>query len=339
MSRYQPDPKRYDRPSFYSRCGQSGLRLPRISLGLWHNFGGVDPLENQRALLRRAFDLGITHFDLANTYGPPGGSAEENFGRLLRQDFAAYRDELIISTKAGWPMWPGPYGERCSRKSMLASLDQSLRRLGMDYVDIYYVHRFDDQTPLEETMAAMDQVVRQGKALYAGISGYQPAPTAEAARILRQLGTRLLIHQPCYHMFDRGIENGLLDTLEHEGLGCIVFCPLAQGLLTSKYLDDIPVDSRAAKPTGNLKAERVTPETRAILRDLNAIAKARGQSLAQMALLWTLRDPRITSALIGASRVSQLEENLPALDASPLSPAELAQIETILARPGQPSIW
>lgn len=339
MSAYFPSAQRYADSSLHRRCGRSGLQLPRISLGLWHNFGGVDPLETQRALVRRAFDLGVTHFDLANNYGPPPGSAEENFGRLLRDDLAAHRDELVISTKAGWAMWPGPYGERCSRKSMLASLDQSLRRLGVDYVDIYYAHRFDERTPLDETMSALDQAVRSGKALYAGVSGFQPEPTAEAARLLRGLGTPLLIHQPCYHMFDRWIERGLLETLEQEGVGCIVYCPLAQGLLTDKYLHDIPADSRAAKITGHLKAERVTPEARAMLRDLDALAKARGQSLAQMALLWTLRDPRVTSALIGASKVTQLEQNLAALSGPAFSADELARIDAIIARPGIPQIW
>lgn len=336
---YQPAATRYDRPELYARCGRSGLKLPRISLGLWHNFGGVDPLENQRAMVRRAFDLGITHFDLANNYGPPGGSAEENFSRILHTDLAGYRDELVISTKTGHPMWPGPYGNGCSRKSMIASLDQSLRRLKLDYVDIYYSHRFDDQTPLEETMSALDQAVRSGKALYVGISSYHPEPTAESARLLRELGTPLLIHQPCYHMFDRWIENGLLDTLEREGAGCIVFCPLAQGLLTSRYLEEIPADSRAAKPTGCLKSEKVSTEARIVLRALNEVAQARGQSLAQMALTWTLRDPRVTSALIGASKVSQIEENLKALEAAPLTTEELGRIQAILDRPGQPSIW
>lgn len=336
---YSPSLKRYDTPSLYTACGRSGLRLPRISLGLWHNFGGVDPLENQRALVRYAFDHGITHFDLANNYGPPPGSAEENFGRMLRTDLAGHRDELVISTKAGWTMWPGPYGERCSRKSMLASLDQSLRRLGVDYVDIYYAHRFDDTTPLEETMSALDQAVRAGKALYAGVSGYPAEATTRAARILRTLGTPLLIHQPCYHMFDRWIEQGLLDVLQTEGVGCIVYCPLAQGLLTDRYLTEIPADSRAAKSTGYLQSQRITPAAREILRALDAIARGRGQSLAQMALAWTLRDPRVTSALIGASKVSQLEQNLAALSSPAFTPDELAQIETILARPGQPSIW
>jgi L-glyceraldehyde 3-phosphate reductase len=337
---YLPASTRYANPAIYATCGRSGLKLTRLSLGLWHNFGGVDPLENQRALVRYAFDHGITHFDLANNYGPPPGSAEENFGRLLRTDLAAHRDELIISTKAGWTMWPGPYGERCSRKSLLASLDQSLRRLGLDYVDIYYSHRFDDQTPLDETMAALDHAIRSGKALYAGISSYQPAPTAEAAQLLRARGTPLLIHQPCYHLFDRWIEDGLLDVLQTEGVACIAYCPLAQGLLTDRYLADIPADSRAAKSTGYLKSERITPAARETLLALNEVARARGQSLAQMALTWVLRDPRVTSALIGASKVSQLEHNLAALTAAPLATDELAQIEAILARPGAiPQIW
>ena len=337
---YLPASTRYANPAIYATCGRSGLKLTRLSLGLWHNFGGVDPLENQRALVRYAFDHGITHFDLANNYGPPPGSAEENFGRLLRTDLAAHRDELIISTKAGWNMWPGPYGERCSRKSLLASLDQSLRRLGLDYVDIYYSHRFDDQTPLDETMAALDHAIRSGKALYAGISSYQPAPTAEAAQLLRARGTPLLIHQPCYHLFDRWIEDGLLDVLQTEGVACIAYCPLAQGLLTDRYLADIPADSRAAKSTGYLKSERITPAARETLLALNEVARARGQSLAQMALTWVLRDPRVTSALIGASKVSQLEHNLAALTAAPLATDELAQIEAILARPGAiPQIW
>jgi L-glyceraldehyde 3-phosphate reductase len=337
---YLPASTRYANPALYAACGRSGLKLPRLSLGLWHNFGGVDPLENQRALVRYAFDHGITHFDLANNYGPPPGSAEENFGLLLRTDLAAHRDELVISTKAGYRMGPGPYGEWGSRKSLLASLDQSLRRLGLDYVDIFYSHRFDDQTPLDETMAALDHAVRSGKALYTGISSYQPAPTAEAAQLLRARGTPLLIHQPCYHMFDRWIEDGLLDVLQTEGVGCIVYCPLAQGLLTDRYLADIPADSRAAKATGYLKSDRITPAARETLLALNEVARARGQSLAQMALTWVLRDRRVTSALIGASKVSQLDHNLAALAAAPLSADELAQIEAILSRPGAiPQIW
>ena len=337
---YLPATTRYATPALYARTGRSGLMLPKLSLGLWHNFGGVDPLENQRALVRYAFDHGITHYDLANNYGPPPGSAEENFGRLLRTDLAGYRDELIISTKAGYRMGPGPYGERCSRKTLLSSLDQSLRRLGVDYVDIFYSHRFDETTPLDETMAALDHAVRSGKALYAGVSSYQPAPTAEAAQLLRARGTPHLIHQPSYHMFDRWIENGLLDTLAAEGMGCIVYCPLAQGLLTDRYLADIPADSRAAKSTGYLKSERITPAARETLLALNEVARARGQSLAQLALTWVLRDSRVTSALIGASKVSQLEHNLAALAAAPLAAGELAQIEAILARPGAiPQIW
>ncbi len=315
----------------YNRCGRSGLKLPAISLGLWHNFGGVDSLENARAMLRRAFDLGITHFDLANNYGPPAGSAEENFGRILKQDLAAYRDELIISTKAGYRMWPGPYGEWGSRKYLIASLDQSLRRMGLEYVDIFYSHRPDPETPLEETMAALDYAVRSGRALYAGISSYNADSTRRAAAILRQLGTPCLIHQPSYNMFNRWIEGELLSTLEEEGIGCIAFSPLAQGLLTARYLDGIPADSRAGRPTGFLRPQHITDEKLAKVRRLNEIAQARGQTMAQMAIAWVLRHPVMTSALIGASRVGQIEEIVGALAHLTFSQEELATIDAILA--------
>ncbi|HYD99221.1 MAG TPA: L-glyceraldehyde 3-phosphate reductase [Alphaproteobacteria bacterium] len=312
----------------YRRCGRSGLKLPALSLGLWQNFGeGGDPAE-QRAMIRRAFDLGITHFDLANNYGPPPGSAEVNFGRILREELAGHRDELVIATKAGYLMWPGPYGEWGSRKYMLASLDQSLRRMGLDYVDIFYSHRPDPNTPLEETMGALDSAVRQGKALYVGISSYDPEQTARAAAILRDLGTPCLIHQPSYSLLNRWIERGLTATLEREGMGCIAFSPLAQGMLTDKYLDGIPADSRAADAGGSFKREFLTPENIAKLRALAAIARRRGQSLAQMAVAWTLRRPVVTSALIGARTVAQLEENVAALDRMEFSEAELAEIET-----------
>jgi L-glyceraldehyde 3-phosphate reductase len=310
----------------YNRCGSSGLLLPAVSLGLWNNFGHDRTLDSSRAIVRRAFDLGITHFDLANNYGPPYGSAEENFGRLLAQDLAPYRDELVISTKAGYDMWPGPYGDRGSRKYLLASLDQSLRRMGLEYVDIFYSHRFDPDTPLEETMGALDTAVRQGKALYAGISSYSAAKTHEAAAILRSLGTRLLIHQPSYSLLNRWIEPELLDTLGEEGIGCIVFSPLAQGMLTDKYLDGIPEGSRASHES-SLSPDLLTDETLAKIRALNEIAGRRGQSLAQMALAWTLRDPRVTSALIGASSVTQLEANVAALENLELSGDELAEID------------
>ncbi len=328
---YQANPERYKGPMAYNRCGRSGLQLPQLSLGLWHNFGGVDIFENSRAMLRRAFDLGITHFDLANNYGPPVGSAEETFGAVMRKDLAPYRDELVISTKAGYCMWPGPYGDWGGRKYLLASLDQSLRRMGLDYVDIFYSHRPDPKTPMEETMGALDTMVRQGKALYVGISSYTPEQTREAARILRGLGTPCLIHQPSYSMLNRAPEtSGLLDVLEEEGIGMIAFCPLAQGVLTSRYLDDIPADSRAGKPNTFLKRETLTPEKLARVRALNEVAKARGQSLAQMALMWVLRDARVTSALIGASRVSQIEENVAGLAAAPLTDGELSRIDEIL---------
>jgi len=331
MMTYRPDQARYETMTF-NRCGRSGLKLPAISLGLWHNFGGVDALENQRAMLRRAFDLGITHFDLANNYGPPPGSAEENFGRLLKTDFAGLRDELVISTKAGYRMWSGPYGEWGSRKNILASLDQSLRRMGLDYVDIMYSHRPDPDTPLEETMAALDQAVRQGKALYAGISSYQAAQTRTAALLLKGSGTGCMIHQPSYSMFNRWIEDGLLDVLDEQGIGCIAFCPLAQGMLTGRYLNGVPADSRAGKPHGFLKPEAITPARLAQIRELNAVASARGQTLAQMALTWVLRDRRVTSALIGASRPEQIAENVKALSAPPLTGNELIRIDAILAQ-------
>ncbi|WHY70998.1 L-glyceraldehyde 3-phosphate reductase [Fictibacillus enclensis] len=314
----------------YNRSGRSGLQLPAISLGLWHNFGGVDPYENGRAMLRRAFDLGITHFDLANNYGPPAGSAEEMFGNILKTDFAPYRDEMIISTKAGYYMWPGPYGEWGSKKYLTASLDQSLKRMGLDYVDIFYSHRPDPNTPLEETMAALDAVVRQGKALYVGISSYSPEQTEEAIRILNDLGTPLLIHQPSYSMLNRWIEDGLQDVLEENGVGSIAFCPLAQGLLTPKYLDGVPEDSRAAKSTGALDENSVTPEVIEKVKRLNDIAANRGQSLPQMALAWVLRGGKVTSALIGASKVNQIEDNVKALDNLDFSDEELQRIDDIL---------
>jgi L-glyceraldehyde 3-phosphate reductase len=316
---------RYDR-MLYRRCGRSGLQLPAISLGLWHNFGGDRPLESSRAILRRAFDLGVTHFDLANNYGPPYGSAEETFGRILRDDLRPYRDELVISTKAGYDMWPGPYGEWGSRKYLLASLDQSLKRMGLDYVDIFYSHRLDPDTPLEETLGALDTAVRQGKALYAGISSYSAAKTREAAAILRELGTPLLIHQPSYSLLNRWIEPDLLDALGELGVGCIGFSPLAQGMLTDKYLDGIPSDSRAAANT-SLSPDMLDEETLARIRALNEIAKRRGQSLAQLAVAWTLRDPRMTSTVVGASSVSQLEDTLSALSNLDFSPDELAEID------------
>ena len=324
-----PSDRRYDEMR-YQRCGRSGLKLPVVSLGLWHNVGGVDTYENARAMVHRAFDLGITHFDLANNYGPPPGSAEETFGRILRQDLGAYRDELVISTKAGWGMWPGPYGDFGSRKYLVASLDQSLKRMGLEYVDIYYHHRPDPETPLEETMAALDHIVRCGKALYAGISSYGPDETRRAARMLRELGTPCLIHQPSYNMFDRWIEDGLLDVLEEEGIGCIVFSPLAQGLLTDRYLDGIPEDSRAAKPHGFLSRDDVTEERLARIRKLNEIAQGRGQSLAQMALAWNLRRPAITSVLVGASCTRQIDANVAALEKLEFSGEELGMIEGIL---------
>ena len=316
---------RYERIP-YRRCGASGLLLPAISLGLWQNFGHDRPLDTSRAIVRRAFDLGITHFDLANNYGPPYGSAEENFGRLMEQDLRPYRDELVISSKAGYDMWPGPYGDHGSRKYLLASLDQSLQRMGLEYVDIFYSHRFDPETPLEETMGALDTAVRQGKALYAGISSYSPAKTQEATTILRGLGTPPLIHQPSYSMLNRWIEDGLLDVLGELGVGCIVFSPLAQGMLTDKYLTGIPRDSRAAQH-GSFSPDLLSDEALTRIRALNDIAQQRGQSLAQLALAWTLRDPRVTSTLIGASSVQQLEANVASLERLDLTDAELVEID------------
>jgi L-glyceraldehyde 3-phosphate reductase len=310
----------------YRRCGRSGLKLPAVSLGLWWNFGGDRPLETSRAIARRAFDLGITHFDLANNYGPPYGSAEENFGLLLRHDLGQFRDELVISTKAGYDMWPGPYGEWGSRKYLLASLDQSLRRMGLEYVDIFYSHRFDPETPLEETMGALDTAVRQGKALYAGISSYSAAKTGEAAAILTGLGTPLLIHQPSYSLLNRWIEPELLDTLGELGVGCIGFSPLAQGVLTDRYLAGIPEGSRASRPT-SLSPDLLSDETLAKVGALNEVAAARGQTLAQMALAWTLRDERMTSTLIGASSVEQLEQNVASLEQLEFTPDELREID------------
>lgn len=327
---YMPADDRYEHMQ-YRRCGKSGVRLPAISLGLWHNFGGVDRVETARAMLRRAFDLGITHFDLANNYGPPPGSAESTFGQILAHDLRPWRDELIISSKAGYYMWPGPYGEWGSRKNLIASLDQSLRRMGLEYVDIFYHHRPDPDTPLEETMGALDQIVRSGKALYAGISNYPPAETRRAAQILRALGTPCLIHQPSYSMFNRWIEDGLIDALNAEGIGGIVFSPLAQGLLTDKYLGGIPAGSRAAKPHGFLRPEHVTDEKLAKVAQLNTLAQARGQTLAQLALAWVLRHSAITSALIGASRPEQIDDAVGALANLAFSDDELAQIEHILA--------
>ena len=318
----------------YRRCGRSGLLLPALSLGLWHNFGSVDPFEEARAIVRRAFELGITHFDLANNYGPEPGSAEETFGRILSRDLAGRRDELIVSTKAGYRMWPGPYGDGGSRKYLLASLEQSLRRMGLEYVDIFYHHRPDPATPLEESMGALDQAVRQGKALYAGLSNYPPERTRAALAILRELGTPCVIHQAKYSMLERGPEDGLLRALAEEGLGCIVFSPLAQGLLTGRYLDGVPPDSRAAKPHGFLQRSAITPERVERLRALAGIATARGQTLAQMALGWVLRQEAVTSALVGASRVAQLEENLAALQVPGFAPAELDAIERVLAGEG-----
>jgi L-glyceraldehyde 3-phosphate reductase len=333
---YVPAPERYDAIP-YRRCGRSGLKLPAISLGLWHNFGGDRPLENSRAILRRAFDSGITHFDLANNYGPPYGSAESTFGRVLATDLRPYRDELVISTKAGYDMWPGPYGDWGSRKYLLASLDQSLGRMGLDYVDIFYSHRADPDTPLEETMGALDSAVRQGKALYAGISSYSPERTADAARIMRDLGTPLVIHQPSYSMLNRWIERGLLDVLGETGMGCIVFSPLAQGMLTDRYLDGIPEDSRAARGA-SLAPEWLTEENLERVRGLHAIAQARGQSLAQLALAWTLRHDRVTSTLVGASSVGQLEQNIAALESLELSDDELAEIDRH-AQDAEINIW
>ncbi|MCS6826363.1 MAG: L-glyceraldehyde 3-phosphate reductase [Caldilinea sp.] len=337
---YQADAQRYDGRMLYRRTGRSGLLLPAVSLGLWHNFGGVDVYENARAMVLRAFDLGITHFDLANNYGPPPGSAEENFGRIMAQDLRPYRDELIISTKAGYYMWPGPYGEWGSRKYLIASLDQSLKRMGLEYVDIFYSHRPDPDTPMEETMMALDYAVRSGRALYVGISTYSPEQTREAAAILRSLGTPCLIHQPAYSMFNRWVEDGLLDTLGELGIGCIAFSPLAQGLLTNKYLTGaIPPDSRAAKPHGFLKANEVSAKRIELARRLNQIAEARGQTLAQMAIAWVLRHPQMTSALVGASKVSQIEDNAAAVKNLTFTQEELAAIEAILREDDEPPVW
>ncbi|MDI9867239.1 L-glyceraldehyde 3-phosphate reductase [Flectobacillus sp. DC10W] len=326
---YLANPTRYSDMT-YRRCGRSGLQLPVLSLGLWHNFGGVDTFENYRAILHTAFDQGVTHFDLANNYGPPPGSAEENFGTILKKDFLPYRDELIISTKAGYTMWPGPYGDWGSKKYLVASLDQSLKRMGLEYVDIFYHHRPDPNTPLEETMAALDLIVRQGKALYVGVSNYKAEETAQASAILKKLGTPCVIHQPKYSMFERWVEGGLLDTLEKEGIGCIPFSPLAQGLLTNKYLQGVPEDSRAAKPHGFLKTAMITPEKLEQIQQLNTLAQERGQSLAQMALSWILKDPRVTSVLVGASRPVQLLDSLECLKNTNFSAEELEKIETIL---------
>jgi L-glyceraldehyde 3-phosphate reductase len=326
---YLPADNRYD-TMHYKRCGRSGLKLPIVSLGLWHNFGGVDSLENARAMIRRAFDLGITHFDLANNYGPPPGSAEETFGQILAKDLQPYRDELIISSKAGYTMWDGPYGDWGSRKYLVASLDQSLKRMGLEYVDIFYHHRPDPETPLEESMQALDHIVRSGKALYAGISNYPADKTREAAKILRQLGTPCLIHQPAYSMFNRWVESGLLEALKEEGIGCIAFSPLAQGLLTDKYLHGIPEGSRASKAHGFLRPAQITPEKLEKVEKLNALAQERGQSLAQMALAWVLRHDTMTSVLIGASTVAQIEDALGALERLEFSGEELGKITKIL---------
>jgi L-glyceraldehyde 3-phosphate reductase len=336
MSIYMPQASRYERIA-YRRCGRSGLKLPAVSLGLWHNFGDDRPLATSRAIVRRAFDLGITHFDLANNYGPPYGSAEINFGRILSEDLARWRDELVISTKAGYDMWPGPYGEWGSRKYLLDSLDQSLRRMRLDHVDIFYSHRFDPETPLEETMGALSTAVQQGKARYVGISSYGPRRTEEALQILDELGTRVLIHQPSYSMFNRWIEDELLDVLGREGVGCIAFSPLAQGLLTDRYLDGIPDDSRARRGD-SLSEDLITPENVERARRLNEIAAARGQTLAQMAIAWVLRDERVTSALIGASSVEQLEQNVAAVDRVDFDDAELERIDHY-ALEGQVNIW
>ncbi len=327
---YLPASNRYQNME-YRRCGKSGIRLPLLSLGLWHNFGDVDVFENYRKIMHLAFDRGITHFDLANNYGPPYGTAESNFGKILKKDFLPYRDELIISTKAGYDMWPGPYGDFGSKKYLVASLDQSLKRMGLDYVDIFYHHRPDPETPLEETMGALDLIVRQGKALYVGISNYAAPEAAEAIRILKALGTPCLIHQPKYSMMERWVEGGLLDLLEAEGVGCIPFSPLAQGMLTNKYLKDIPKDSRAAKSTGHLQEAQITEEALKQVRALDALAADRGQSLAQMALSWLLKDPRVTSVLVGASKPEQLADSLKCIDKITFSPAELAEIESILS--------
>jgi L-glyceraldehyde 3-phosphate reductase len=339
MSDYKPADDRYDSME-YRFTGRSGLKLPALSLGLWQNFGNDRPEETQRAILRRAFDRGVTHFDLANNYGPPYGRAEENMGKYLRDDFADLRDELVISTKAGWDMWPGPYGQGGgSRKYVLSSLDQSLDRLGLDYVDIFYSHRFDEETPLEETMLALDTAVRSGRALYVGISSYSATKTREAANIAKELGTPLLIHQPSYSMLNRWVEKGLLDELEAQGMGCIVFTALAQGLLTDRYLDGVPKDSRAARSDSTIPGNQFDEGTLAHVRGLNEIAKARGQKLAQLALQWALRDPRVTSAVIGASSVEQLDTNLDALQGPPLTEQELKAIDQDAVDTGVNEIW
>lgn len=329
MSEYKAAEDRYEKMKF-RRCGKSGIDLPMISLGLWHNFGDVDDFENSRSILRTAFDNGVTHFDLANNYGPPYGTAEKNFGKIFAQDFKQYRDELIISSKAGWDMWPGPYGNFGSRKYLIASLDQSLQRMGLDYVDIFYHHRPDPDTPLEETMGALDQIVRSGKALYVGVSQYDDALTRKAAKLLKDMGTPFLIHQPRYNMMDRWVEDGLLDALEETGLGSIVFSPLEQGILTGKYLNGIPKDSRAKKDGSYLSENQITEEVVAKAQKLNAIAQERGQSLAQMAIAWLLKDKRVTSVLVGVSKVSQLKDNIAALDKLEFSSSQLQEIETIL---------
>jgi L-glyceraldehyde 3-phosphate reductase len=334
---YRPESDRYDGRMAYRRCGRSGLDLPLVSLGLWQNFGGADVFETGRAILRRAFDLGVTHFDLANNYGPPYGSAEENFGRWMSADFRPFRDELIISTKAGYDMWPGPYGDGGSRKYLLASLDQSLRRMGLDYVDIFYSHRVDPTTPLEETMGALAHAHRQGKALYVGISSYSPELTRKAYELLRAEGVPLLIHQPSYSILNRWIEHGLLDTLEELGAGCIAFSPLAQGMLTNKYLGGVPEDARAAK-NGSFSKDFLSPDNLERIRSLNQLAEQRGQTLAQMAIAWVLRDPRVTSALIGARTVSQLEDSLGSLRNLDFTPDELARIDQV-ATDGAIDIW
>lgn len=327
--KYTANNKRYDKMK-YNRCGNSGLLLPAISLGLWHNFGGIDVYENGRNMVRRAFDLGITHFDLANNYGPPYGSAEETFGRILKSDLKSYRDELIITSKAGYDMWPGPYGEWGSRKYLIASCNQSLKRMGLDYVDIFYSHRPDPNTPLEETMMALDQIVRSGKALYAGISSYDPEQSQKAITILKELGTPCLVHQPSYSMFNRWVEDGLLDVLAQNGVGSVVFSPLFQGLLTNKYLNGIPEGSRASKADSYLQSSDITPEKIAKVKRLNEIAESRGQKMAQLALSWVLRDKRVTSVIIGASKVSQIEDAVGILDKMEFTPEELKMIEEIL---------
>jgi L-glyceraldehyde 3-phosphate reductase len=328
---YQPASTRYNNPALYRPCGRSGLKLPLLSLGLWHNFGASDDYANSRAMILRSFDLGITHFDLANNYGLPPGSAETTLGRVLREDLAAHRDELIVSTKAGYEMWPGPYGDGGSRKYLLASLDQSLRRLGLDYVDIFYSHRFDPATPLEETMGALAHAVRSGKALYVGLSNYNHEQTTAAAKLLRELGTPCLIHQPLYSMLERTPERGLFSVLSHEGIGSIVFSPLAKGMLTNRYFAGIPTDARAARDPRFLKPAQITPKLLAMTHQLDALARARGQSLAQMALAWVLRQPAVTTALIGASKISQIEDNFGALKNLAFTADELAAIDRILA--------